>query len=206
MIIAIDPSIRQVGLAVYDHGRVIAFGTISINANGVDWLSRASQSADSICKTAHGYIKDQDSTVLVIETPEHWSTSRGLDSEASESVQKTYWVVGAIIGRLWPFVAQIVAVRPNAWKGSAPKPIMVARAQPHVKHLSVDPHGYTHDAYEAVCLAIWYTKSKRSGLQVLKPSNDNIAITIAITEEDTNGTEEQQGHQNTEGEAEGPAL
>jgi hypothetical protein len=159
-LLSIDPSIRSLGLAVFDEsGAVTKIASLKLsNGHEDDYVIRAVAMARSIVP----YVMDGDWSV-VTETPAHWSHARGTNSESSESVQKLYWFVGTLVGHLidLPQVKDIYTVKPAQWKGTVPKAVMTARARKMFPTLPID--SFPHDTHEALILGSWARRKIESG-------------------------------------------
>lgn len=171
MIIGIDPSIRSVGMAAVDDTEGDPFSIAGIildaKASDKDYPERALRMVESVMRMIYVWYLPGRTTVIC-ETPAHWNHSRGIDSEASESVQKLYWFVGALAASLQACdkVDRLYLVRPIEWKGTTPKPIMVRRSAAALAG-AFDPEvieSLTHDTHEAVCLARWFQRKFQDGL------------------------------------------
>lgn len=189
MIVAIDPSIRSCGIAYRSDGGAVEFGVIALPTDSrtvVDWTVRAMAVADTVFRmVGRWYGSDLRDIDVVIEMPSHWHSAKGLASEASEDIQKVYTVVGMIVGSLRPYASTISIVRPNVWKGSTPKPIMVARSKRLLHgHDQSTIDALPHDAHEAVCLAEWFARDVLSGRRksaVIWPVSDSQHVTIQLS-------------------------
>ncbi len=180
MIIAIDPSIRAVGLAIRGSGRdgkIESFGQIELESTSHEWTQRAAAMARCVVVRCMGYMCGGVDNEFILETPEHWANSaRGRDSENNEAVQKVYWVVGAIIGMISTQLSTrdtIHVVRPSQWKGNVSKPMMVERAKRHLTECDLTACKFSHDAYEAVCLASWWSRRPPNAVQI-RPALHNL--------------------------------
>jgi hypothetical protein len=174
-IIAIDPSIRSIGVAEYDRSLdkiVLAHGIAQPSSQG-EYFARALTMVDSVIRVGLSGSRALRSVSIVCETPAHWHTQKGLDSEASESVQKLYWFVGALVSRLqmYEVVHSLYVVRPSDWKGQTPKSIMVERSTTYLLSTGfrqADIDLMTHDTHESCCLARWFHRKLRTGLGNMK--------------------------------------
>ncbi len=162
MILAIDPSTLSTGVALFDGINILACGCVSATddkSHKLGYLERALLMVDSI---AAWMPYDQGEITVVVETPAHWASARGSDSEASESVQKLYWMVGALIERLigLSIVDTVYSVHPTDWKGHVPKTVMVERSKAWLlsknRYTEAEREDMPHDTHEAITLARWF--------------------------------------------------
>ena len=176
-LLSIDPSIRSLGLAVFDEaGTVTKIAHLKLaNGNDEDYVIRAVAMARSIVP----YVMEGDWNV-VTETPAHWCHARGTNSESSESVQKLYWFVGTIVGHLMalPQVKDIYTVKPAQWKGTVPKAVMTTRAKKMFPTLPID--SFPHDTHEALILGAWAKRKIDAGtVSPLVPVKSSVLTTKA---------------------------
>ncbi len=155
-IIAIDPSLKNLGFAMLDrlghlrHAIILQQTTsaqTSYHARGL-WMAReVRRLVDTSGCT---------SVDVIMEVPTNWFNERGQASKDDEAVQKLYYQVGTIIGTLaaHPSIAGIWVVEPMQWKGQAPKNVMKERAFKFAARQGVNlPAGIPHDTCEAILLA-----------------------------------------------------
>lgn len=156
-----DPSIVSLGYAIrkLDEEKILAAGTIkspSSNNDTYEYQVRALAMAHTVINTAVSLIKalPDGGLHVLTEMPNNWQTQKGNDSKNSESVQKLYWFVGAMLGAMSTHSAcgTLHGVYPNEWKGATPKTVMVKRALAYQSQIMTYS---SHDAAEAVLLSKW---------------------------------------------------
>lgn len=161
MIVAVDPSIRSCGIASARGNEISRIGIVTLSTAKGDYVQRATAMATSVIEVAARMMhpKCGEAVSVLIETPMHWQSYRGLSSEASEDIQKLYWFVGTLVRGCMnlTLVDHVYVVRPTEWKGHTPKPAMVHRSMRYLQASSIhiDASKYPHDTHEAVCLAMW---------------------------------------------------
>lgn len=157
--IGIDPSIRELGLAIGeidDTTKQLYVYQISQPSSAIPYFVRTREMVKTVVATIFGHINEGDEVYFLSETPEHWVSQRGLDSESGSDIQTLYYLVGELIGwaRRLPNLKFIGVVPPSTWKGQVKKPIMVARAKKYAETAwgRTLPISIKDDACEAVLL------------------------------------------------------
>lgn len=142
-LIAIDPSINNIGYAIWRDGNCIHSGTI--HTKGETDVEKL----ESLWPP-FAYLKVNDLKTLVIETPDGW-TRNGTNVR---SLMKLCKAIGYIEGYL--VALEIIEVPVSEWKGRQPAAeiIMAAKALTGKAKIS------EHEAH-AVCLGYWYIAKEK---------------------------------------------
>lgn len=178
-LIAIDPSIRSVGVAI---GRVkeaepdswSLHAALSLRvpqrATVPSWRARAQAMARAVVSS----IRPLDGgTVVGIEQPDNWATGRGVTSKDAGSIQKLYWFVGFLAGLIRSHSCSVVLATPKEWKGSTPKKITRQRVDRALDQRGLRLlKGATEDTYDAVGLWLWLCRGW-SLMEGAKPALEN---------------------------------
>ena len=134
----------------------------------MNWSTKVIRVATEICSQITHW-KDGDSYFLdlpmyridtvVVEQPSNWFNGKGAAAKDSESIQKLYQFVGALLEALTHQMPQSVqsvyTVTPTEWKGQVDKKVMVARCDEFLGRTGFAAYDYTHDVAEAILLAKW---------------------------------------------------
>ena len=158
-IIAIDPSMHSLGLAICDlHGRITNtyhIGAVAAPAPALancDWRANAFGMAETVVNLLTSILvptRKPAENHVVIETPIVFQVERGQSSMQAGDIQKLYFTCGLIIRALSeiPCIMSIHGVTPNDWKGQTPKNIVKRRCEstmisqgylPNVPNISLD--------------------------------------------------------------------
>lgn len=171
-IIAIDPSLKNLGFAVIDWSGLIRHAIIlqQLTSHNVSYHARGLWMAREVHRLIDNVVLpnilqhmpqglplvQRDQLDVVMEVPTNWFNERGIASKDDEAVQKLYYQVGAIVGTLCahPNVSGIWVVEPMQWKGQAPKNVMKERAFKYAARQGINlPDTVPHDTCEAILLA-----------------------------------------------------
>ena len=132
-VIAIDPSIHNLGIALSDANRNVIDAVLikSGSVNEANWQSAASAMAEAVVLTINTALLEEpgDTWIAVSEMPENWFGSRGEKSKDNEAVQKLYYYVGyqmCFLHSHFPKVPMFL-VTPSRWKGQTPKAVTMKR-------------------------------------------------------------------------------
>lgn len=158
-LISIDPSLRSLGYAIFKRSMALVVAGVArprkARIAGKSYHQRGVVLADDLWRYLESFMDSKKSADIIIEVPTNWFNERGMTSKDNEAIQKLYYFVGTLIGILYnkPNVFSIWGVTPMAWKGSAPKPVMVERAYKYLKNLGRDTDiKMPHDTCEALLL------------------------------------------------------
>lgn len=154
-VIAIDPSVTNTGVAVYEDAE-LAFA-FQVKCRG--W---AEAGMDVSIALADRYPLEALAQVLAIEIPQvyHQRKQKG----RQEDVVKVALAAGSIAGALCEFVGEVVTYLPNQWKGQVPKEVMVRRVKKRLSHDELDrvelPSAASeeHNVYDAVGIGLRYLR------------------------------------------------
>lgn len=160
-VVAIDPSIRSLGLACSTicHPRpVFCSGIEQRTDTDESWQGRALGMAMIAMSVLIEQLNqhDIDEVIAVVECPNNWFTGRGISSKDNEAVQKLYFFVGALLQQLsiLSSVKHCFTVTPGDWKGQVGKSVMLSRAAHYYSTYDLNwPASITDDAAEAILLA-----------------------------------------------------
>lgn len=189
MIIAIDPSLRALGLAVLDPS------TSQLWA----WQIERPTTSDPFYKRALYMTKvvddvlgdhfaehpcDLDARTLVMEIPANYKGAAGLQATDSEAIQKLYGTVGSLLqGALYnAWAARGWGVEPFHWKGQVPKSIMISRATQLASSFGVTlPVGTPSDVCEAILLADFARQHVRDRERLAAPFVPILPLGVGVT-------------------------
>ena len=104
-LIAIDPSLRSLGYAVFKKSMALVLAGVArprkAKIVGKSYHQRGAILADDLWKYLESFIDSKSNTDIIIELPTNWFNERGMTSKDNEAIQKLYYFVGALIGILY---------------------------------------------------------------------------------------------------------
>lgn len=154
--ICVDPSIRRLGVAYYEHNKLREAYLLSQDGKD-DWRRRAMAMCHRLCGLIHFVIPPDTSFDILTEIPENWQGERGVTSRDSEAVQKLYYFVGLMAAMLPLTGARYVSgVTPTRWKGQIPKRIMIKRGLTWCEEQDVVPTFEDDNVMEAILLGKYF--------------------------------------------------
>lgn len=145
MILSIDPSIGNVGFAVWSpDGNLLKYGLIktSPKKNIASRLHEISSEIHEICSTNR-------IRTLVIEQPPYFTRK----NTNVESLMKLSHAFGAIESAFYLSGGELaINVEPNSWKGRGTKKTQTQFLVKSIYHIT----GVRHDVYDAIGIGHWY--------------------------------------------------
>jgi len=176
-LIAIDPSMRNLGYALYTIDRGLAtlqaLGSTHMQGNTVyTWqkyaYDMACKSTDVIAVEIESYLAER--VVIVTELQEVFSGAKGQMSMDAGAIQKLYFFTGAMVRCLsaLPRVEGVWGVTPTHWKGQINKTVSMRRAQSIIKAgLGETKPDIPHDTAEAVLIGKYAATRIQYGMETV---------------------------------------
>lgn len=147
-IMGIDPSINDLGLAVFQHKKPV-FWTLLHPETG---LSDEYQKCVSLYNQLFDYRDKWQPDHIVLETPDHWAVG-GFEARESGSIQKLTF----LCGMLYTF-GNVTLTLPRGWKKQLPKNVVRNRMKPVYPDIIDDK--LNHNIMDAICIAHWFIFGK----------------------------------------------
>lgn len=148
-LLTIDPSIGALGFAIHDlAGKVLGVGTIKQTQTSKHYTTRA-LTMTRVLRYTIGHLPI---SVVVMELPQQWTSIRAIKSRDAESIQKLYYTAGSMLYAMFDSGYDLWFVKPTAWKGQAPKRVMVKRAEQWLAKSKFAFQSINHHEAEAVLL------------------------------------------------------
>jgi len=130
-VIAIDPSINNVGCAVFEKSSKKLLDKIIIHPskfvkNGT-YLQKARDICGQIVKVMESVSKNGypfEDTQLVTEIPQHFGVGGYMSRESGAMLKLTF-----IAGMIFNITDNVISYEPNQWKGQLPKDVVARRLQ-----------------------------------------------------------------------------
>lgn len=145
-VLAIDPSINNCGIAVFDGKKLVHHELLHPDDMGKDHVDKSKSMFAQIVEFRDAY-KIQK---IVIEIPTHWATAGYLARE-SGSIYKVTFVAGMICS-----LSNIVTVTPDGWKCQLPKHVVANRLNRMVQYKELNLIKMDHNIVDAIGIGHWY--------------------------------------------------
>lgn len=155
VILAVDPSVRFCGVAVFRDGRLVTSDLLSPR--------NARREEDEYLRAADVYRQVRSvydlytCTRMVLEVPAHWATE-GFVARESGNLQKLIF----LCGMLSTIATRTTLVQPHEWKGQMKKKVMRNRFLEDYGHFyrGVDLAKVNHNVMDAIGLGHFYLYGK----------------------------------------------
>lgn len=125
MLITIDPSINNLGLAVFDIQKKRLVEAVLLRPQ--DKKGDAYARSYSLYLQIRKFVKKYDTQQIVSETPDHWHVA-GFEARESGAIDKLVTICGMIY-TLQTIVDDVQMVIPRNWKKQFPKEVMKNRIE-----------------------------------------------------------------------------
>jgi len=159
-LLAIDPSISNLGWAIFSEDVLVAAGAVKQRtATSVDYKIRSMWMSQEIKKLSISY----NAHDVVTETQSNWFNQKSTGAKDNESIQKLYYFTGCLCGILAHPVglAQIYGVEPGGWKGQTPKGVVIRRISKKLEKQGITlTDTVAHDTYEAIAIGFFAIKKR----------------------------------------------
>ncbi len=119
--VAIDPSINNLGLAVFIDNKLESFQLLHPNRENADghYLVKSRDMCNKV-RLIYQKIKSFDAkTMLVTEVPEHFGVSGFISRETGSIFKLTF-----VCGMIYSIAPDTVAYQPSKWKGQMSKEVV----------------------------------------------------------------------------------
>lgn len=128
--LAIDPSINNMGIAVYEHEKLRHYELLRPNQEVRDegiFIKKCLSMVNEI----NILIDKYDVQHLVLEVPEHWAVA-GFNARESGSMTKLMFLCGGIFTHFNMITVPVHTLHPREWKGQLPKDVVRKRLKKHM--------------------------------------------------------------------------
>jgi len=145
-IIGVDPSINLCGYSVFYRKSLVDFGLIQ-----TPQTKNLEEKCLYICRFLKKKVESfkDEGTVIAIEMPTTWSTSRGVPAKYGGALQKLFFCVGVLYGKLNNKRNKVILIPVGSWKGNAPKEVTFKRMAKKYK-LRMDPTSKNFNVVDAI--------------------------------------------------------
>lgn len=161
IVIALDPGVRKVGLAVFMDGALVHAQTLMTSRETLAGeLVEVARSAlqRHISPTRRAKAKVHFITEEMVAYDDFQVAHQNL-ADVSEQTRR----VELELAKVWPTVT-LKRVPPSQWKAAVPKPVMRARIVEVLTALDMLAiKDDSHDTWDAVGIGLWFTKRMKRG-------------------------------------------
>jgi len=151
-LISIDPSINNVGIAVWGlPNTLMAFKLVHPK---VGQRSNEYDKSLSVLNQIKELIQEYKINKMILEVPEHWAVA-GFEARETGSIAKLMLVVGLIYS-LHDELDELKVVKPREWKGQLPKNVMENRLRGSYLKIGVDLSELNPNVVDAIGIGHFY--------------------------------------------------
>lgn len=123
--IAIDPSINNLGYAVFDEKTLVEYDILHPSSRKIDYLSKAREMVSdviNICEYTSEISFPWKDVQIVMEIPQHFGVGGYLARESGDVYKLTF-----VCGMLYNITDNVIGYTPREWKAQLPKCVVRAR-------------------------------------------------------------------------------
>jgi hypothetical protein len=151
-LISIDPSINNVGVAIWELPNVLMM--YKLVHPKVGCRNNEYDKSLSILDQLKEWIRTYAVNRMILEVPAHWAVA-GFEARETGSIAKLMLVVGLIYS-LKHELDELKIVKPHEWKGQLPKEIMVNRLKEDYLPIGVNLEEINPNVADAIGIGHYY--------------------------------------------------
>jgi len=151
-LISIDPSINNVGIAVWELPNALL--EYKLVHPKVGQRNNEYDKSLSILDQLKEWIKEYEVNRMILEVPEHWAVA-GFEARETGSIAKLMLVVGLIYS-LKHELEELKIVKPREWKGQLPKDVMENRLREDYSAIGIDLAALNPNVVDAIGIGHFY--------------------------------------------------
>lgn len=130
--LAIDPSVNNLGFAVFKDKRLEEYGLLNPTKRTLNYLDKAREMTNSIEEIA-GQFDDLRKVQIVIEVPQIFGGEKAhLARESGDIIKLTF-----VCGMIYSLNQKTVAYTPTQWKNQLPKCVVRNRMSLHKQYIKL---------------------------------------------------------------------
>lgn len=160
-VLAIDPSLSSTGVAIFDpYGMTHVLRSASLVKGDKPAAVLAERCHYVVSEILHGLATVVD--VVVVERPRINAATHGSKADPDDLL-KLAILCGAIAQAFQSRGCKVLFIKPDAWKGQAPKEVTTARAVARLSDAEMrcvslpSAAGLQHNVWDAVGIGLWAT-------------------------------------------------